>query len=488
MRIGAPDGSLTRFSGLAAVTELTDRLGVIDRLDAAIGPIKSRAGGHAGGELLVGLAAAQLAGQSFLVGLDRHRADAAGQQLTPVPGLVSTTAAGLARRLSGGQWQAVETGLGDVHAAALHALAGLDPARAAGFAGPTAAVTVDLDATDVEVYGRLKQGVAYNHQGQRVGRPHVAAWAETSVVLAADLLSGREDPRSHSVELLSRALAALPAAARAGQIRVRADAGYFAGALVRACQLVGVEFAVGAPRIAPLWRLLDGLAEHDWHDATAMAGAQVAVADYCPPWWPTDTRLLIRRVVLDPGTGAPSAQITDSLRARRRRTLHPDQRGLPLSQLRQLALAAPVYGYSFILTNLDVSTAEQAVAVEHWYRHRTQIENLFRDAKAGAALRHLPSGDARVNRAWMWGGLLAVTLTGWLHHLTATVDRADPDGRLHGHGVSGGQAMIATLHQRLIAVPARVVHHAGQAILRLPPGEDLLAEILARIRALPAPS
>ena len=36
-------------------------------------------------------------------------------------------------------------------------------------------------------YGRKKRGVAYNHQGQRVGRPYVAAWAEAEIVLAADL-------------------------------------------------------------------------------------------------------------------------------------------------------------------------------------------------------------------------------------------------------------------------------------------------------------
>ena len=54
------------------------------------------------------IAAAQLAGEDFLTGLDRQRADAAGQQITPVPGLASTTAAGLARRVTPAQWQAVE--------------------------------------------------------------------------------------------------------------------------------------------------------------------------------------------------------------------------------------------------------------------------------------------------------------------------------------------------------------------------------------------
>ena len=75
---------------------------------------------------------------------------------------------------------------------------------------------------------------------------------------------------------------------------------------------------------------------------------------------------------------------------------------------------------------------------------------MFRDAKHGAALRHLPSGYPEVNRAWMWGALLAASLTGWLHQLTATTTA---DGSLVGHGVRDGQAMIATLRHRLIRVP-----------------------------------
>ncbi len=57
---------------------------------------------------------------------------------------------------------------------------------------------------------------------------------------------------------------------------------------------------------------------------------------------------------------------------------------------------------------------------------------------------------------------------------------------LDGHGVRGGKAMIETLRRRLISIPARLVRHAGQLILRLPPGHGLLAEVLARLRALPA--
>ena len=466
--IGAPDSSLTAVSGMVAVTELVDRLNMIKLLDAAIGPIKARDRGHSGGQLLVGLAGAHLAGEDFLVGLDRQRGDVVGQVLAPVPGLSSTTAAGLARRFTDGQWRAVETGIGDVHTAML---AALSPQRVAALCET---VTIDLDTTDVEVYGRKKRGVAYNYLGQRCGRPHVATWAETCTALAADLMAGDEDPRGHAAGLLGRALAALPAAARSGRVLLRADAGYFAGQLARAALLAGVEFAIGAKRIAPLWRILDGVAEGDWIDAIDRDGAQVAVADYCPPWWPSATRLLIRRVALAP------AQVSADPRSRRRRTLHPDQRALPITEL---ADADAIYGYSFIVTNLDVSTPDKAATVEHWYRHRTAIENVFRDAKHGAALRHLPSGYPQVNKAWMWGALLAVSIAGWLHQLTAT---PGPHGTLTGHGVRDGQAMITTLRHKLIRIPARLIHHAGALDLRLPPGHHLLATILARLRALPA--
>jgi Transposase DDE domain group 1 len=472
LRIGAPDRSLTANAGLAVITELCGRLGVIEALDAAVGPVKQRDRGFGAGELLTGIAAAQLAGEDFLTGLDRQRADAAGQQITPVPGLASTTAAGLARRITPAQWRAVESGLAAVTGRMLSLLPA--PRAAALTRGP---VTIDLDTTDVEVYGRKKRGVAWNHQGQRVGRPHVATWAETETVLAADLGDGTDDPRATAPDLLRRALAALPQRTRqSGRVAMRADAGYFAGQLARAAHDAKIAFAIGAKRIAPLWRLLAGIAEQDWHDATGMDGAQVAVAEYCPDWWPANTRLLIRRVLLDP------AQVSADPRSRRRRTLHPDQRALPIPELAQ---QPAIYAYSFIMTSLDVSSPDKAIAAEHWYRHRTTAENIFRDSKLGAALRHLPSGYPQVNRAWMWGALLAASMAAWLHQLTAITAGEDI---LAGHGVRGGKAMIATLRWRLIAVPGRLIRHARHLALRLPPGHYLLPEVLARLRQLPAPA
>lgn len=467
VQIGVPDGRVTGNAGLLAVTELADKLHLVQTIDGAVGPVKTRHRGVGVGGLLVSMASAQLAGQDFLVGLDRVRADEVGQVLSPVPGLATSTACGLARRVDADRWARVESGIATVNERML----GMLPAARRAVLARSA--TIDIDATDVQVYGRDKRGVAYTYEGKRCGRPDVAVWAETETILAADLLSGDADPRSSVVGLLDRALAALPGPVRTGTLSVRVDAGFFDGKLARAAREKHVAFAIGAKRVTTMWRALAGIAEADWHDAIDMTGAQVAVADYAPAGWPDGTRLLIRRVRLQPG------QVSADPRSRRRRTLSPDQRTLPLKELADM----DVYAYSFIATDLDICTATKAVAVEHWYRHRTTVENIFRDGKHGGALRHLPSGYPEINTAWMWGALLAVCLAGWMHELTCTTDR---HGRQTGWGTRGGKAMIQTLRRRLIAVPAYLVHHARGITLRCAPGHDLLATVLARIRALPA--
>ncbi len=147
--------------------------------------------------------------------------------------------------------------------------------------------------------------------------------------------------------------------------------------------------------------------------------------------------------------------------------------------------ATHAYAVSFIVTNIPTSQAsteggggfDGVADVEAWYRRRTDIEDRIREAKLGAALRHLPSGDQKVNAVWMWAALLAGNLSAILQALTG-LDRPARGGRAHG----------ARLRHQLLCVPARVIRHARGLTLRLPPGPQLLPEVLARLRALPLPA
>ena len=171
-----------------------------------------------------------------------------------------------------------------------------------------------------------------------------------------------------------------------------------------------------------------------------MCGAQVVVSSYVPAGWPPGTRTIVRRVRV------AAADVRADARSRRRRTIDPAQLALVLG-----GDADHCYAYSFIVTNLT----GDARSIEAWFRQRADIEERIRDAKWGMALRHLPSGNATVNAVWMWAALLALNLSAWIQVL----GRVDHDGRAHGK----------RLRREFIAVPARVLSHARQIIVRLDP-------------------
>lgn len=459
VRIGTPDASLTSASGVVAVAELVGRLGVIEALDEAIGPIKQRDRGLSAGQLLVAMAQTQMLGGDFLSSLDRRRVDVVGEVLSAVPTPASTTAAGLAARFTRRQLIGIEDGITEV----TRRVMGLLPAKRQAVlrAGPA---TIDLDGTDVECYGAKKDGIAYSYKGTRAGRPHVATWAEAGVVLAADLLAGDEDPRPGAADLIAAVAATLHAVGVTARPVTRGDVGYFAAEIAWAALDHDCDFSLGVVRNPAVWRAAAAIPEHAWRAAKRMKGAQVAVAGYAPAGWPPGTKCVVRRVKLR------AQDISADPRSRRRRTIPKGQLALALQGVTDHA-----YAYSFIATNRDVSTGAKAVKLEAWHRKRTDIEDRIRDAKHGAALRHLPSRDRTVNTVWMWAALLAINLSAWLQEL-AGLDTGDGRGRAH----------LSTLRHRLLNVAARLVHHGGQSILRLPPGQQLLAQVLSRLRKLPA--
>jgi hypothetical protein len=165
---------VTGASGLVLVAEVDRILGVASTIDAWVGRLKRRDQGLSAGELVLSMAECMLAGGDFMVDLDHLRADTAGAEVRAVPEPpASTTFIGLAKGFNDVRLGDLEGSFG---ALARSAFAALPAPRRAALSGVRP--TTDLDPTDVEVYGSGKEGVAYNHAGQRVGRPHPAVWAE----------------------------------------------------------------------------------------------------------------------------------------------------------------------------------------------------------------------------------------------------------------------------------------------------------------------
>jgi Transposase DDE domain group 1 len=465
----ADDERLTPYAGLVCVGELARGTGLVELIDGELGserraePVKRRRRGVSGGELVVALAESQLVGGACFDDIEELRADRAGAGLRAVPRVpAAATALQLAKRFRRCLCQAVERGL---------ARAGQRLDRALG-REVADAVTIDLDATVLEVYGRGKQGASRNRSGQLSFAPHVAFWAQRGRALTGELVAGNREKLSarQAAVICRRALRLLPVGH--GQVTFRIDSAYYAIELLRALRAKAARFTVSVPRTSAMWKALEQIADDAWQPALEMDGAEVAETSYSPEGWKHEPlRLIVRRRCLS------ARELSKSPRARRLKTIHPDQ--LQLALTGQLA---SVYGHSLILTDIAENPAAE---IEHFHRHRAQIEERLKDAKLGQALRRLPSADINANRVWMTAVLAALNLSAMLCDLSplAGASGSAPDRTpLRRHA--------KTLRRTLLCIPARITRHAHQTTLRLAAGYRHLAALeatWAAAYALPPP-
>ncbi|MDA8186201.1 MAG: transposase [Actinomycetota bacterium] len=475
------DPNLTPAAGLAAVAELDRVLGIIAEIDEQVGSLY-RAGARyrsfSAGEVVMGLCESQLSGGDFLCDIDYRRADDAGSSLRAVSRPPASTTVGyLARRFGDKQVAGLEAAVGILARRMIEILP--DEARARLLAGRP---TIDLDPTDVEVYGKKKRGVAFNYAGQLTGRPHPAIFAEAGLVLAADLGSGTDDPRPQAPSLIARAVGALPVGL--GAPIVRGDSGFFDTGVAEAALTAGADFAIAAKRNPALWRKVREVPPDAWVRADAMDGAEVAECSYLPAGWPPETRAVVRRVRVE------AEEIRADPRSRRRRTIDPEE-----LKAVKAGTADHAFAYVVILTSLSWSVRE----IEAWFRDRAQVEERLKDSKLGLSLRHLPSGYPEVNAVWMWAAFLALNVSATLSAFAgpprpeddelvddpaATSNETEGTDTEHGDGTATPapgpcwsrqprphRAHAKRLRREIIMVPGRIAHHARRLVVHLHPSE-----------------
>ncbi len=326
------------------------------------------------------------------------------------------------------------------HVRQLEAVVGEVLRRAWGLgAGPgSARLVLDVDSTICAVEGKRKQGAAFGYTKVLGYHPILATRADTGEVLHARMRKGSANTARGARRFIDELIARVRRGGAAGEIVVRLDSGFWSGETITTLGRLNVRYTMAVrTNTQGVAAAIAAIDESDWGpiDYTPDGEAQVAECTY------KGRRLIVRRTRLS---------------GRRQLRLWPDWR------------------HFAFLTDLD----GDAVTVDAFHREHAVVELDIRDLKEGAGLEHVPSGNFSANSAWLQCAVLAHNLARW----TTTSGR--PSGV--------GERMVArTFRARLVAVPGRLVNHAGTPILRGPlnwPWRHWFSGRLAALRALqPAP-
>jgi Transposase DDE domain group 1 len=242
------------------------------------------------------------------------------------------------------------------------------------------------------------------------------------------------------------------------------------------CRKRRMRFTFSATRTSTMWSRLQEIDEHAWVNAIDMRGAQVAELPFTPEGWKQELlRLIVRRVPIT----AEEIQAT-SPHARRRKTIPPEQLQIVLD-----GELSSTYGYSFIVSDIPVQEMS-AAEVEYFHRQRAQIEERFKDAKLGQALRHLPSRNLNANRLWLCCCLMALNLSALICDLSPAAAASGQAADEH----TPKRRHAKTLRRILFCVPGRIVRSARRTIVRLAEGFphfELLNATYHAALALPGP-
>ena len=296
-------------------------------------------------------------------------------------------------------------------------------------------LVMDLDSTITEVAGKAKAGAAYGYTHLLGYHPLLASRADTGELLHARLRRGSANTSRGARRFIEELVARVRRAGADGEIVMRMDSGFWSKDTIATLARLDVRYTMtvrtGNRAVAAA---ISAIPEEHWVDIGYTDGgeAQVSETTY------RGRRLILRRT-----------RLTDPYQAR----LWPDWR------------------HHAFLTDLG----GPAVDVDAFHRGHAVVELAIRDAKEGAGMIHMPSGSFAANGAWLACALLAHNLLRW----TA----------LAGDIVAADELTVArTMRIRFLAVPGRLVNHAGRPKLRGPerwPWAETWMAALARLRALP---
>jgi hypothetical protein len=292
--------------------------------------------------------------------------------------------------------------------------------------GRTDSITIDLDSTSNEQYGKKMEGVVRNYKGINC-LDTIQAFDEYGIQYWSDVRPGNTHTASGSLEIVHEIFSRMPKTENYSEMRryLRADRGYCKIDLFNACMVKKVGFVIGLRQLMlrPLisrineWRREDG---NDTNRILFQGNRECEVGEtvYQPKRSPNIFRVVAIRAV-------------------------------KVGRESQLIKGDADYDYYGWVTSIGYSEMS-ARRIVLFYRARGNAENFIREVKNGLDMHHYPCQKLTANRAFSAIGAFAYNI---LRFLALSANPKKPQ-------------FSKAIRFQLIDLPCQVICHAGEVIFR----------------------
>lgn len=294
----------------------------------------------------------------------------------------------------------------------------------------------DVDSTVLVLYGKQEQArIGYNpiKRGRPSYHPLLCFEGRSKDFWHGELRPGDAHTAGGVLGLLQACFAKRTDPRQS--VIIRADKGFYDGALIQWIELQPACFVIVARLTAPIKRKLGGL-----RYSTVSRGVEAAEFRYQPHGWPRPFRFVVIR---RPQPEEPSAQLT-------------------LFKLGR-------FHYQVLVTNLEL----QPLNLWRFYNDRAGIELIIRQLKGDYALGAIPTRHFFANETYFHLLLLAYNLINWFKRLCLPPEFQN--------------ATLQTLRERVLLMPAQLARTDNRPRLLLPasgPREDAWRYALQKIHRL----
>ena len=279
--------------------------------------------------------------------------------------------------------------------------------------------TLDRDAMQVE---GEKQDAHFTYQGVKGYMPMLGYLFEPGICLLDAFREGNESPGAGHVAFYRQCRERMPAGKRIA--RFRADSASYQSDVINELEEDRIGWTITADQDSAVQKVIKDIPEDAWQRPYPGCEYELAETVHSMEKTTTSFRLVVKR------------------EERRQKSLFDQGK----------------YFHYVVATNLPEEKSAQEVL--GWHNQRGQAENFNKELKIGFGQDQMPCGQSHANAVYFRIGVIAYNLFLGFRRL------ACPE--------AWGRHTISTFRWKLVQIAGRIVHHAGQVILRLAIEADLL--------------